>query len=229
MVDPAELLARSVWARTLDAEALACVAYETTARPFEAGAVVGPFGERVDDWIGVLDGLLKINKISSEGKAVTFTGVPRGGWFGEGSLLKREPRRYEITALRKSRVAFMPHATFERLLDTSLAFNRFLITQLNERLGQFIGAIEHERLLDPDARVARAIASMFNPILYPGTDLQLHISQEELGYLAGVSRQRVNQALPTLERAGLIKSVYAGVQVLDLDGLRRFGEDAHKV
>ena len=71
----------------------------------------------------------------------------------------------------------------------------YLIIQLNERLGQFIGMIENERMLDPDARIARCLAALFNPVLYPGTNRLLRISQEELGYLAGVSRQRANQGL----------------------------------
>ena len=62
----------------------------------------------------------------------------------------------------------MPRATFDRLLDTSIAFNRFLLNQLNERLAQFIAMLEYERLLDPEARVARCLAWLFNPFLYPG-------------------------------------------------------------
>ena len=96
--------------------------------------------------------------------------------------------------------------------------------QLNERLGQFIGMIENERMLDTDARIARGLAALFNPVLYPGTLRLLQISQEELGYLAGVSRQRANQALKVLEDAGLVRSEYGGINILDLDGLRRFGD-----
>ena len=46
------------------------------------------------------------------------------------------------------RVALMPEATFFWLLDTSIPFNRFILTQLNERLGQFMATFEHDRLLD---------------------------------------------------------------------------------
>lgn len=217
-----ELIAASVWAERLEPPCQERVLRETLIREVGPAEIVVRAGEPVEFWNGVIDGLVKINKFSSEGKSVTFAGVPRGGWWGEGSLIKRERRRYDVTALRRSKIAYMPRATFEWLLDTSIAFNRFLLTQLNERLGQFIGAIEHERLLDPDGRVARAIAALFNPILYPGAGMQIQISQEEIGYLCGTSRQRVNQALQQLERAGLLKLEYGGVTVLDLDGLRRF-------
>jgi CRP-like cAMP-binding protein len=93
---------------------------------------------------------------------------------------------------------------------------------LNERLGQFIGMVEHDRLLGPDARLARSLAGMFNPHLYPGIGPTLPISQEELAQLAGLSRQRVNQALKRLERAGLLRVDYGSVTVLSVEGLRAF-------
>ena len=60
-------------------------------------------------------------------------------------------------------------------------------------------------------------------VLQPGMELCIAISQEEIGYLAGVSRQRVNRALQTLEQAGFLTTQYGGLTVLDLDALRRFG------
>ncbi len=57
--------------------------------------------------------------VSADGKPTTFTGIPSGGWFGEGSLLKNEPRRYDIVALRDSTIAYVPRTTFMALLDGS--------------------------------------------------------------------------------------------------------------
>ena len=68
------------------------------------------------------------------------------------------------------------------LLDHSLGFNRFVMHQLNERLGQFIAAREIDRLNNPDERVARSLASLFHPVLYPGVGELLRITQQELGY-----------------------------------------------
>jgi DNA-binding GntR family transcriptional regulator len=64
---------------------------------------------------------------------------------------------------------------------------------------------------------------LVNPVLYPGIGRQLQLSQEEIGLLAGVSRQRVNQALQVREKAGLLQVDYGGVTVMDLPGLQRFG------
>jgi CRP/FNR family cyclic AMP-dependent transcriptional regulator len=76
----------------------------------------------------VLDGLLKMSNDSALGMPITFTGVPPGGWFGEGTVLKREVYRYNIQALRKSVVAGITAGTFHWLLDRSIGFNRFVMT-----------------------------------------------------------------------------------------------------
>jgi CRP/FNR family cyclic AMP-dependent transcriptional regulator len=222
MPKPAEFIAAAHWALGLEPGLRERAIAETVVRPAPAGTLVCRKGEAVEHWIGVVDGLVKMANVSLDGRPTSFTGIPSGGWFGEGSLLKDEPRRYDIVALRESTIAYMPRATFMALLDGSVAFNRFLLVQLNERLGQFIATVEYERLLGPDARVARCIAQLFNPLLYPGSGRQLRISQSEVGYLTGLSRQRANQALQTLEASGLIRVEYGGITVADLDGLSRY-------
>ena len=215
-------LSASRWSASLSVDELRRVESEIMVKKISAGGYVCRKGEPVDAWIGVISGLAKMSLFSASGKLTTLTGVPSGGWFGEGSIMKDEARKYDIMALRACQVAYMPRATFMRLLNTNIGFNRFLIVQLNERLGQFITIVEGERLLEPDARVARALGALFNPVLYPGLGRELQISQEEIGLLSGVSRQRVNQALQVLERAGLLKVESVGITVVDLPGLQRF-------
>ena len=186
----------------------------------QAGDYVCRVGKPVTYWFGVVEGLLKMSADNAQGLTMTFTGVPPGGWFGEGTALKREPYRYNIQALRKSVVAGLPIESFHWLLDHSLGFNRFVMNQLNERLGQFISAREIDRMNNPDQRVARSLAALFNPVLYPGVGEVLRITQQELAYLVGLSRQRVNESLRTLESQGIIRVEYGGLRVLDLLALR---------
>jgi CRP/FNR family transcriptional regulator, cyclic AMP receptor protein len=184
------------------------------------GDYICRMGRPVTYWFGVVDGLLKMSSDNAQGQTMTFTGVPPGGWFGEGTALKRETYRYNIQALRKSMVAGLHVDTFHWLLDHSIGFNRFIMNQLNERLGQFIAAREIDRMTNPDIRVARSLATLFNPVLYPGVGEVLRITQQELAYLVGLSRQRVNEALTTLAGQNAIRVEYGGVRVLDLAALR---------
>jgi CRP/FNR family transcriptional regulator, cyclic AMP receptor protein len=190
-----------------------------------AGELLCRVGRPATYWFGVIDGLLKMSNDTAMGIPITFTGIPPGGWFGEGTVIKREAYRYNIQALRKSVVAGLSVEAFHWLIERSIPFNRFVTQQLNERLGQFIGAREIDRMTDPDGRVARSLAALFHPVLYPGVGGLLRITQQELGYLVGLSRQRVNEALQALQGAQVIAVEYGGVRVLDLERLRGFGRN----
>jgi len=212
------------WIERLDAEERSRVVADLRVVQVEPGELVCRVGRPVTYWFGVLDGLLKMSNDSALGMPITFTGVPPGGWFGEGTVIKREAYRYNIQALRRSLVTGISVQTFHWLLDRSIGFNRFVMMQLNERLGQFIAAREIDRLNSANERVARSLGALFHPVLYPGVGELLRITQQELGYLVGLSRQRVNEALHALQRARVIRIEYGGLRVLDLDGLRSFDD-----
>jgi CRP-like cAMP-binding protein len=211
-----ELVRSAVWARELGEGEIERACRGVSERQFVSGAYICHRGDRLDYWTGVVSGLVKISAISRSGKAMTFAGVGPGGWFGEGSVLKDEPRQYDLVAIRDTRLAMLNKATFSWLYENSVAFNRFLVRQLNERMGQFIATIEYDRILDPKARVARNLSWLFNPVLYPGAGGHIEITQEELGLLAGVSRQVANKSLQALEAEGLIRMDYERITVLDL-------------
>ena len=215
----AQELANIPWLLSLTVPERERAVSELRVADADAGDTLCRIGKPATWWFGLIDGLLKMSNDTDAGTPITFTGVPPGGWFGEGTLLKRETYRYNIQALRRSTVAGIPVDTFHWLLDNSIPFNRFVMRQINERLGQFIAAREIDRLNDPDSRVARSLAALFHPVLYPGVGDMLRITQQELGYLVGLSRQRVNEALRALQGQGLIRIEYGGVRVLDLAAL----------
>lgn len=216
------LIAQSRWSAGLSAEALARVRQDAFERQFPAGAVVCHRGTPADHWLGVIEGLVKVDTVSRDGRPTTFAGVPAGAWFGEGAVLRSDPRPYSVVAVRDSRVAFVPRSTFEWLLDHSRTFSRFVIDQLNIRCGYYVALVENLRLNDAAERVAFCLSEMFNPQLYPATGTTLEMSQEEIGRLSGLSRQNTNRALHELAGTGLLSINYGSVQILDLAGLRRF-------
>ena len=208
------------WLKVLQPDEQAWVSAQIVVVDALTGDRVCRIGKAPTYWFGVVQGLLKMSADNDQGDSFTYAGVSAGGWFGEGTVIKREPYRYNVQALRPSVVAGLPVDSFYRLLEQSIGFNRFVMNQLNERLGQFIAAREIDRMTNPDIRVARSLAALFNPILFPGVGEVLQITQQELAYLVGWSRQRVNMALQSLVAQGWIKVSYGGVRVLNLAALR---------
>ena len=224
MISPEHLRRIAFWSNDLSDSEFQQAQRGIVEKTIRKGAYLCHRGDCLDSWTGVASGLVKIGTISRTGKAVTLAGIRAGGWFGEGTVLKNEPRQYDLVALRDTTMALMSRSTFLWLFENSVGFNRFLVRQLNERLGQFIALLEYDRSLEATARVARNIAWLFNPTLYPGSGMHLEISQQEVGLLSGVSRQIANKSLSILESAGLLRLERGGITVTNLQGLSGYGD-----
>lgn len=193
-------------------------------RAIPKGGYLCHVGDRLDCWVGLTEGLLKLSIVTRDGKSMTFAGIATGGWFGEGSLLKNEARRYDVIALRPSKLVMMERATFLWLFENSVGLNRYLVRHFNERLSQFMAQVQFDRTLNATERLARNIAWLFNPVFYPRVKTHIPITQEEVADLCGLSRQSVNQTIRLLEGAGLIRLENGGITVVNLAGLEQFGD-----
>lgn len=211
-----------VWASELTPAELERASGGVSERRYSKGSYICHRGDRLEQWTGVVTGLVKMSSVARSGKAITFAGIGAGGWFGEGTVLKNEARKYDLVALRDTHLLMMNAATFRWLSEGSVGFNRFLVRQLNERLAQFIAATEYERLLKPEARVARHLAWLCNPVLNLDVRGRIEITQEELALLAAVSRPVTSRSLQALQQAGLIAVEHGVVTILDLAGLSDF-------
>ena len=81
-----QMLRQSLWADTLEPAEFECVLAETRERHVPEGGYALRCGEPADQWIGIIEGLVKMSVSHADGRLSTFTGVSAGGWAGEGSL-----------------------------------------------------------------------------------------------------------------------------------------------
>lgn len=203
------------WFAELAPPAQERIAQAVCLRQGAKGDILLRAGDRVEGWYAVLSGLVKLQSRPVQGRRSAYLGIPGGEWFGEGAAMKCEARQYDVIALRETELLCLPLAEFQQLRASSLTFNQALAEQLNMRLGQAMAIIETMRLRTPEQRVA----------MYLGRHLwhgprKLSLSQEELGILAGLSRQTVNLVLQGLEQRGLVSLEFGRVSILDDEGLR---------
>ena len=183
----------------------------------EKGAVMLPAGSAVMGWHAVLSGLVMLQSPASKGRASAFIGVPDGEWFGEGSAMKPEPRKYNVVALRPTTLLCLPLPLFDLLRETHLAFNQFLVLHMNMRLGQAMTIIEAGRTQSTEHRVALYLSRLF----WRSTR-RINLTQDELGQLVGLSRQTVNRVLRRLEELGIVSLDFGKVAIVDDDALSAY-------
>ncbi|MBP0621156.1 Crp/Fnr family transcriptional regulator [Cupriavidus consociatus] len=199
-----EFLLRQQWYLKLSAELRSLVLDTIEERTAGPGEYIARAGEPSTYWYGLIRGFLQMYVVGADGSETTLYCQREGEWGGEGSLLKKEMRRYDLRSLTPSHICLLPASTFEALRQSSIEFNHFLCDNMNERTGVFVGMLVASRLLGPEMRVARALLMLADNA--GGDGQELYISQHELALICGLSRQRVNIAISELKQRGLVES-----------------------
>ncbi|MDD2546082.1 MAG: Crp/Fnr family transcriptional regulator [Burkholderiaceae bacterium] len=215
-------IATQPWFASLPAALQERVRQEINTLDGDKGETVLPAGSAVDGWYAVLSGLVVLQSPAAGKRHSAFIGVPDGEWFGEGSALKSEPRRYNVVALRPTQLLCLPLPLFVTLRSSSLGFNQFLVQHLNMRLGQAMAIIEAGRTQSTEHRVALYLSRLF----WRSTR-RLNLTQEELGQLVGLSRQTVNQVLKALEELGIVSLDFGRVAIVDDEALSAYLAATH--
>ena len=210
---------RSPWGRALTKEERGKVLASARGASYRTGEAVVKVGFRADIWIGIVEGLVVQSVSAPEGNELFLSAVSDGAWFGEGTLINRESWRYDAVAIRTTQAVLLPATVFHWLRDTSVAFNHFLQSALNERLAAFTELMVASRSASRADRVARVLRRLVYEKSCTEREPCIRIAQSELGMLVGMSRQRVNEALGELAALGHIKVGRHGITVLALDAL----------
>jgi CRP-like cAMP-binding protein len=195
-------------------------------REVVAREVVFARGSPSAEIFAVLQGKLRVSG-SGGGKEAVLTIVEPPGWVGEVAFLDGNPRSHDVTAEVDSLLVHVPAGPLLAFLDAHPRHWRDLSSLVTAKLRLALIALEDAALSTPRERVARRLVliadgyGQWTDRTYPLVD----ISQETLATMVSSSRQTVNQVLRKLEADGLVKLVYAGVEVVDLEGLRAAARD----
>jgi CRP-like cAMP-binding protein len=216
-----EFLERWPWYRTLPEELRTLVLSTASERTAIAGEYIARAGEPCAHWYGVTRGYLQMYVVGPEGDETTLYCLREGEWGGDGSLLKKELRQYDLRALTPAHIWLVPAQTFEALRNNSIEFNQFLCDLMNSRMGDFVTMLAASRLLGPELRVARALLMIADKRVIETQELSF--PQHELALICGLSRQRVNMALSDLKQRGLVSNEASkGSLIVHVQSLRAY-------
>lgn len=184
-------------------------------------------GSAPDALFGVVSGSLRVSVVAAGGREAVIAVLEPGHWFGEVSLFVGRERVYDTCAVDAAEVAVVYAEDFHRLVDTQpavhMAFTRLVCMRLRQALAWIDDAILQplpvrlaHRLLTLDARPGAA----------PDGAAVLAVSQEDLAFMLGVSRQSVNRQLKLWEDEGVLRVGYRVVELMDRTRLEGYARDA---
>jgi len=221
-------LQRNPWFAALEAPLRAAIVKHALLRQLHDGELLFRRLDAGADWYAVLEGALKVGAVSSQGRELTLTYLEPGAWFGEISIFDGQPRTHDAQAQGATTVLQLPGPAFETVYAAYPSFARAMLKLQCERLRLLFGALEEANSLPLEQRLARQLLNLARSHGRTEPDatlrIALHLPQDALAQLLGTSRQRINQALKTWEREGLLRQRYGEIALIQQPRLRELAE-----
>jgi CRP/FNR family cyclic AMP-dependent transcriptional regulator len=191
---------------------------------YPAGSEVFAKGSPGSSMMAVLRGTLKMSSVSAEGKEVVFNLMNPGDCFGEIALLDGEARSTDAVAMNDCELLVLHRRDFMPILEKRADICLILLKVLCQRLRQTTEQVEDVLFRHLESRIAKALLHLVESASLhsvQGLSVDLHLSQRELGNIAGCSRESVNKTLQAWHRAGFIDLSKGSIAIRDLAAIQR--------
>ncbi|PKN83120.1 MAG: Crp/Fnr family transcriptional regulator [Chloroflexi bacterium HGW-Chloroflexi-9] len=169
----------------------------------------------------VREGLVKISKVSVEGREQVLRHVGPGGSFNEVAVLDGGPNPATATVVEPSALLVIRPDAMRRALEDVPGLADAIIRVLTARMRHLVELVEDLSFRHVSERVARILLQASTPHggVGAGINLTRRLSQRELAEMAGTSREVVARALKVLEEAGAIRVHHGKIELLAPDRL----------
>lgn len=191
---------------------------------YPAGREIFAKGSPGQSLMAVLRGNIKISSLSNDGKEIVFAIYNAGEIFGEIGVLDGEERSADATAITDCELLVLNRRDVLHLLENRADLCMIMLRILCQRLRQTSEQVEDVMFRHLESRLAKRLLHLAESVGLHGlqtTSVELHVSQRELGNMAGGSRESVNKILQNWHRQGLIDLGKASVLIRDIEALRR--------
>lgn len=225
----AEALGR-VWIfEGLAADELAQLAALARTRTYRARETIVEKGDPARHLYVLLRGRAKVVSRGADGSDTGLNVMGPGQVFGEIALLDGQPRSASVTTLEPCDMAVLEVDAFRGFLNAHPSIAVKLLAVLAGRVRDLTTRLEDRTFLEVPARLAKQLlwlAEHHGAASGTGAQIELRLSQQELGELIGATRESVNKYLSEWTRSGMLRQGREGVEIFDLEGLRAIAEAA---
>ena len=174
----------------------------------------------------VVSGWLKLSREGPNGRDVVLEVAGAGSLFGELAVICGLPRAADAIALTPCNLLCIDGRALVSALRRSPDATLEIVRMLGERLARTTAQME-ETLMPAEPRLARALTRLAALDPRPskaGLDVDIGLSQRELGEMTGLARESINKQLSLWRDAGIVALNGRVVTLLDAQALRDVAE-----
>ena len=187
-------------------------------RTFAAGTPVFREGYPAENFFLLLDGTVRVVRITAEGEQVTALHIPAGQLFGIARALGRDT--YPATAIAASDLLALswPTALWDGFVAQYDGFATETYRTVGERIGEMNGRIVEMSTQHVEQRVARALLRLVNQSgrkTDDGIEIGFPITRQDVSEMTGTTLHTVSRLLSAWEKDGLVSSQRKKITVCD--------------
>jgi CRP/FNR family transcriptional regulator, dissimilatory nitrate respiration regulator len=190
-----------------------------TDQGFLKGQIIFSEGEEGNGFYVVIQGRVKVYKLSPDGKEQILHFFGPGEPFGEVPVFTGQRFPAHAEAMEESRILFFPKRSFVNLIKQNPALALNMLGILSKRLRRFTALIDDLSLKEVPGRLA--VHLLFLSKQGEGSkDLELSITKAQLASLLGTIPETLSRILAKMTAQGLIETRGRRIRILDRESLQ---------
>lgn len=167
-------------------------------------------GETSEKLYLILDGSVSVTveDESEPGQKMVVSYLNLGDFFGEMSMFTEDEvgRSAEIVTREASKIAEIPYDRFRKIMGQFPDILFSIAAQMADRLRKTTFKLKNLAFVDVSGRIAHTLMDLArqpDAMTHP-EGMQIKVTRQELGKIAGCSREMAGRVLKTLEEEGLV-------------------------
>jgi len=197
-------------------------------KTFKKGQIIFSEGDPGTGFYVVVDGRVKIYKLSMDGKEQILHLWGAGEPFGEVALFTGQNFPAFAETMEKTRIFYVPRQAFADLIEKnpSLALN--LLATLSMRLHKFANLIEDLSLKEVSGRLAAHFIDLSRR-QGDANSIKLDLAKGQLASLLGTIPETLSRTLTKMVRQGLIQTDGPNIAIINRDDLEELAVSARRL
>lgn len=194
-------------------------------RTYTKGRIIFMEGEPGEAFFYIKSGLVKIYKVSSEGKEHILHILNEGHVFAEVTLFTSTAYPATAEVLEDAQIGIIKNSDLEKLIAENPMLSLELIKYLNNRLVEAQNKVRNLALYDTFGRTAQALVKLaeeHGKKTNEGIELDLGISRQELADIVGTTRETVIRVLAVFKKEKSIELEKSNIIIKSLDKIKQW-------
>jgi CRP-like cAMP-binding protein len=191
---------------------------QATSRRYEAGTAIFEEGAPAERFYLLLDGTIRVVRITPTGEQVTALHIPAGQLFGIAQALGRDTYPATAMTVAESIALSWPMRLWQGFVADYDGFASETYKTVGNRVGEMNNRIVEMATLRVEQRVANALLRLVNQTgrkVEDGIEIDFPITRQDLSELTGTTLHTVSRLLSAWEKDGLVRSRRKRVTVCD--------------